>query len=170
MNFAWSYRYLLCFLLEFSVTPFNLSLDFYFPVGSVWYSFWATALPFSFHVCSFYNSKLGQSKVCGTYPPFLETLDRNLLIVMREIQSVIAPWLLHQGLQYLYCSRLVSIICSQVLSLSLQVCCDSISSLKLELSVTYNYAYNLNINYSKIVKFIKNKLKWMLMQIVTKMQ
>ena len=87
--------------------PQNYLLIFVFLVISIRYSPWVTTLSFSFHVCSFFNSELKQSKVNGAHPPFLETLDRNLLVVAREIQYVITLGLLQQWLQHLLCSRLV---------------------------------------------------------------
>ena len=50
--------------------------------------------------------------------------------------------------------------CSQVLSLFLQAYCSSITSLKLELPDTYNYAYDLSTQFIlNQIKWIKDKLK-----------
>ena len=60
---------------------------------------------------------------------------------------------------------------NQVLFHLLHAYCISITSLKFELPVTYNYAYDLSTQFIlNQTKFIKNILKWLFMQNKTKMQ
>ena len=61
-------------------------------------------------------------------------------------------------------------ICGQILSYLSQAYCISIPSLKFELSNTYNYGYDLSTQFILKTKFMKNKLRWMIMQNIKKMQ
>ena len=55
---------------------------------------------------------------------------------------------------------LFQFFCSQALSLFLQAYCSSITSLKCELPVTYNYAFDLSTQFIlNQTKLIKDKLE-----------
>ena len=66
---------------------------------------------------------------------------------------------------------LFQFFCNHVLSLSLQAYWSGIPSLKFELPITYNYAYDRSTQFIlNQTKLIKNKQKLMFMQNITKMQ
>ena len=154
--------------------PLNLSLELYFSFVSLWFFSLGDESHFSFACALLLQLKI---RVNGSVGHVSSRLGNSRLKVsqVKSSLSMLQDCYSDECYNNGYCNCIVpnlfQFFCNQVLSLFFQAYCSSIPSLKFELSVTYNYAYDLSIQIIlNQIKLIKNKLRQIFMQNITKMQ